>query len=71
MKKNKIGYSQRTRKKIRWVIVFLIFYFFGATVCGYGYLSLVKKEKIQIKILNTIAPYSDALASNFRKSKKS
>lgn len=52
-------------------MVFLMFYFLGATACGYGYLSLAKKEKIQIKILNTIGPYSDALASNFRKSKKS
>lgn len=71
MKRNKIGHSPRIRKKIRWTIFSLFFYFLGVAGCGYGYLSIVKEEKIQTKILQAFGPYSDALASNFKKSKKS
>lgn len=71
MKKNKIGHSPRTRKKIRWTVFSLFFYFLGVTGCGLGYMSVIEEEKIQAKIPRVLSPYSDALASNFKKSKKS
>jgi len=70
MKRRKKHYSAKERKRNYLVSFFLFFYFLSATTIGCKYFSLLEKN-IKIKTPPTFGPYSDALASNFKKSKKS